>query len=294
MTIVSIGEILWDLIRGEEHLGGAPFNFAAHARRLGHDVVFVSAVGNDLRGRRARARARELGVGDEFIASSTADTGVVTVALGADGQPEFTIHRPAAYDFVELGPAAVSAIAARRPAWICFGTLFQTQAAGRRAVEALIAGIPGALRFYDVNLRRGSWTPALVRELAACADCVKLNDAEAECLAPVLGLADGMAEPFCRSGAERFGWRAACVTRGARGAAVLAGGDYAEADGYAVEVADAVGAGDAFAAAFVHGLSAGWRALEIADFANRLGALVASRPGAAPAWTPDEVAGLMR
>ena len=85
-----------------------------------------------------------------------------------------------------------------------------------------------------------------------------------------------------------MGWDAVAVTRGARGCAVLSAGEYAEAPGYAVRVVDTVGAGDAFAAAFLHGLSEGWPPARIADFANRLGAVVASRAGGVPEWTPEE------
>ena len=60
MKILSIGEILWDVIGGEDHLGGAPFNFAVHSARLGHDSWLLSAVGDDERGRRARADAARL------------------------------------------------------------------------------------------------------------------------------------------------------------------------------------------------------------------------------------------
>ena len=45
-------------------------------------------------------------------------------------------------------------------------------------------------------------------------------------------------------------------------------------------MADTVGAGDAFAAAFMHGLSSNRPLREVAAFANRVGALVASRHGA--------------
>jgi fructokinase len=54
-------------------------------------------------------------------------------------------------------------------------------------------------------------------------------------------------------------------------------------------VADPVGAGDAFAAGFLHGLDGGWPAAKIAQLANRLGALVASRPGAIPDWRVEEL-----
>ncbi|MEI9977338.1 MAG: PfkB family carbohydrate kinase [Ignavibacteriota bacterium] len=54
-------------------------------------------------------------------------------------------------------------------------------------------------------------------------------------------------------------------------------------------MADTVGAGDAFAAALVHGIDARWPLLEVADFANRLGALVAGRRGGVPEWTIEEL-----
>ena len=67
------------------------------------------------------------------------------------------------------------------------------------------------------------------------------------------------------------------------------GKDLAECPGYPVNVVDTVGAGDAFAAAFLHGLAAGWSAAKTGDFANRLGALVASRAGAVPEWSVGEL-----
>ncbi len=57
---------------------------------------------------------------------------------------------------------------------------------------------------------------------------------------------------------------------------------------HTINVADPVGAGDAFAAAFLHGLISDWPVAKIAAFANRLGALVASRHGAIPDWTVEE------
>ena len=100
---------------------------------------------------------------------------------------------------------------------------------------------------------------------------VKVNDDEAE-LFPDLGQASSVA-----------------ITRGERGCEVRIGSDWAECPGYRVKVADTVGAGDAFAAAFLHGLGAGWSAARTGDFANRLGSLVASRPGAVPEWAPHEL-----
>lgn len=295
MRIISIGEVLWDVLGDAEHLGGASFNFAAHAARLGHDVLFLSAVGNDERGRRALARMEELGLPASFVRRVPEQpTGIVTVRLDAAGQPEFTIHRPAAYDGLELEDADFKKLAEFRPDWIYFGTLHQMRPRARWATRRLMDSNPAARRFYDINLRANSYTPALVRELIGLANVAKLNDHEVTLVEGMLGLGAGTLEGFCRSCAREFGWEAACVTRGETGCAVLVNGVYAEAEGYRVRVADAVGAGDAFAAAFLHGLDDGWPPAEIGDFANRVGALVASRPGAIPPWTFEECRALQR
>ena len=99
---------------------------------------------------------------------------------------------------------------------------------------------------------------------------------------------------FCSTYAPRFGWDVVCVTRGEHGCELWQKGQYFVAPGYRVTVADTVGAGDAFGAALLHGLEQQWVPEKVADFANRLGALVASRSGAIPPWTMDEVVGLQR
>jgi fructokinase len=274
MTIVSIGEILWDVFEDSEKLGGAPFNFAVHASRLGHDVVFVSAVGDDERGRAALSRAAGFGLRTDFIQLvPNAATGTVTVQVDEAGQPDFCIHRPAAYDALQLNNAELKRIADLQPAWLYFGTLFQLLPSGREQVRRLAGALSGARVFYDVNLRKDSYTPELVGELLAEADVVKLNEDEQKLLAPTFG----------------GEWMAGAVTRGGNGCEVWIGSDHAEVSGYPVKVADTVGAGDAFAAAFLHGLSQGWGAAQCGAFANRLGAIVASRSGGAPEWSPEEL-----
>jgi len=314
MKILSIGEILWDVIRGAEYLGGAPFNFAAHARRLGHDVRFISAVGADTRGRLALARAGELGLSTRFVRIvPDRPTGTVTVALDAGGQPRFTIHRPAAYDFPHIREEDLRELLHPPPDWIYFGTLQQTSAAARALTARLMEAAPAAKRFYDVNLRAGCYTASLVGELIRRAAVVKLNEEEVCEVEQMMGMEQSREREravaeygnraliphggtaltrFCERGAERFGWEAACVTRAAAGCVAWLGGQSIDAPGYRVQVADAVGAGDAFAAAFLHGLGAGWPPRRIADFANRVGALVASRAGAIPEWTLKEAEAL--
>jgi fructokinase len=290
MHILGVGEILWDLIGGSEHLGGAVLNFSVQSARLGHRASLVSAVGDDARGHLALVRARELGLSTRFIRTvPDHPTGIVTVTVDAGGQPSYVIHRPAAYDFASLDDADFAALADPPPDWIAFGTLHSMHPKARQLLRTVIERFPNARRFYDINLRRDSYTPKLVASLCERAHVVKLNDVEVGMVGEMLGTPEPTLERFCRTYGARFGWQAVCVTRGSDGCALLLGDEYLEAKGFRVTVADTVGAGDAFAAALVHGIDAGWPPGKIADFANRLGALVASRTGGVPAWTMDEL-----
>ncbi len=295
MNIISIGEVLWDVVGETEHLGGAPFNFAAHLSELGHRVAFVSAVGNDARGQRVLDNMSRMGLTTRYVRRvDNYPTGTATVTFDGKGQPHFVIPRPAAYDFPHLPENDLAELRAQATDWIYFGTLQQMSPAARSLTAELLTSAGRARRFYDVNLRPNSYEPALVRESLARATVVKLNDTEVEEIAKIFARPCSSLEEFCRSYSTKFGWEAICITRGVHGCALLMGGEFIEADGYPVTVADTVGAGDAFAAAFVHGMGAGWPAQRIADFANRVGALVASRPGAIPPWTLAEAEALTR
>jgi fructokinase len=277
-----VGEVLWDVFPDATRLGGAPLNFAAHLRRLGHVPRLVSAVGQDARGATAAAEIKSLGLDTTFLQSSDHfRTGTALVSLGTDDATSFAIERPAAYDAVQISDAMLAQIMEWKPSWCYFGTLFPSRANGRHVLRQLLAALPEARRFYDVNLRPGFDSPELTCDLLHRADVVKVNERELRQVCDWLGLPADL-EGFCRDGAARFGWRAACVTLGARGCVLLVGDDYVESAGVPVAVADTVGAGDAFAAAFVHGLITGWSATTIAEFANRAGADVVSARGAIP------------
>ncbi len=286
MKILSIGEILWDLIGSEQHLGGAPFNFAVHAARLGNESYLLSAVGDDERGREARRQAESLGLNTRYLATSMqADTGTASVISNGNGENAFRIARPAAYDFVtpddELFADSFDAI--------YYGTLLQTFEPARRATMRVLNTFPKAIRFYDVNLRSGHYDLECVKDLMSRATVVKLNEKEA---AEITGSTHPSLREFCETHANLFGLQAIAVTRAENGCAMLVNGDYVEAPAYRVEVADTVGAGDAFGAAFLHGIAQGWPAAKIADIANRTGAWVASRPGAVPPWSLQELENL--
>jgi fructokinase len=292
VRIISIGEILWDVIGQSEYLGGAPLNFAAHARNLGHEVFLISGVGDDARGQRALVAMQELGLSAEFVqVVPSKPTGTAGVELDRDGKPMFQIARPAAYDSVRLTLPVMQRIAELQPHWIYFGTLYHITNQALASTLRLLDEVPSARKFFDVNLRDGNWNLSTVEQLAAHADVIKLSDSEAEFLDGSLASDElqGSVEHFCQRWSDQYSCKTICVTLGERGCCIYRDGSYTEVPGCKVEVADTVGAGDAFAAAFLHGIDQGWDAQRCGMFANAVGALVASKPGAIPQWDVDEV-----
>lgn len=266
--LLSLGEIVWDLYPDKRLLGGAPFNLAAHAARLGFDAKLISAVGDDTLGHAALKQANDLGVDTSLTrVHETLPTGIVDVTLDARAQPTFHLRRPSAWEEprIESAPKAD---------WLVCGTLQQT-CPQARATRHQLKGIP---IFYDINLRPGFEDRDTVEELLAKATVVKCNEAELAWL--------GEDE---ESLLRRHNISAVCVTLGARGCRIHANGEAIAVEAPQIEAVDTVGAGDAWSAAALYGLTQQWPLDRTARFANRLGAIVASRPGAIPHWSTAEL-----
>lgn len=289
-TIVSIGEVLWDLLPDGAYLGGAPFNFAANCARLGHRALLVSAVGRDSLGERTLGEIQASGVSADFVRQATdAGTGVVRVQFDAEGQPHYSISRPAAYDFLQLDEQALNAIVSARPEILYFGTLSQLYENNQAALTKLTKALSGSLYFCDINLRKDSFNSGLLKHLMPLAHIVKMNEHETTVVEQLFGTNAANLEEFCRIYCRKFGWRAVWITRGAAGCAVFHEGNFLQAGGYPVASPNPVGAGDAFSAAVCHGMLEDWPIPKIADFANKVGAFVTSQPGAVSAWTLRDI-----
>ncbi len=281
-VLLSLGEILWDQYPNCRLLGGAPFNLAAHAARLGFESYFLSALGDDQPGREARIRAEELGVNMIYTRTHPRwPTGIVDVTLDAAGHPSYHLRRPSAWEEPEITPCQADALRALRPAWLVCGTLQQTCPMARAARLAL----PGIPLFYDVNLRPGFEDPQTVDELLRQATVVKCNDAELAWLSRELSLDGDPAQALLR----RYPLTALCITLGPDGCELHANGETVRERPPAVAAIDTVGAGDSFSAALLYGLTQQWPLDHSARFANALGSIVASRRGAIPDWTREEL-----
>jgi fructokinase len=287
--VVGIGEILWDLLPEGPSLGGAPCNVMVNLARLGHDAVFVTAVGDDELGRAARHALVALGLDTSFVLTVERRTGQAGVVLDGDGIPEFRIAPDDAYSEIDLSAADVTALASTGARAIVYGTLAQRSPQVRASTAALARALPGAMGVYDVNLRPGLWDDELVRHLTSMASVVKLNEEEARLLAPVFGAPWPDPETFSRALAASHGLRAVAVTAGPKGASLLLDGAYAEAPAPEVDAANTIGAGDAFTAAMIDGILRDLPANVVLGRSISLGTLIASRQGALPQWTVDDL-----
>lgn len=268
--VLAFGEVLWDIIDGDAHIGGAPFNFAAHVVKCGLSAEIVSAVGDDDLGRRALDAVKGLGVGSGLVrVHPSLPTGTVNVTL-TDGIPSYEISMPVAWDEIAFPSESVPPA----PRALYYGTLAARSAGSSSALEAMLAAYPSALKFFDVNLRQKFWSVESVKSHLAFADILKVNDEEMR----MLGFEpDGLFAEFPRL-------ETLIETRGAEGCAVWSRGGEAFTcpavdDG---PVVDTVGAGDSFSAAFLSAVLEGRSLVEAARAGSVRAGKVAARAGAVP------------
>lgn len=279
--LVALGEVLWDLLPTGPVLGGAPANVAFHGSALGARAAVISRVGADDLGRDIRNALDHGGLDTEGLQTDPArPTGTVTVAI-RDGKPAYTIHEDVAWDGIEADALALALV--RRADALCFGSLAQRNPVARASIRRLVgAAAPEALRVFDVNLRPPFVDSEIIVASLELCNVLKISDEELPAVAEMLGLA-GEAESVLRSLVTSKGLLLAACTRGEAGCLVVSRAETHRAPGIPVEVADTIGAGDAFTAALTVGLLAGAPLDRLLPLANKIAAYVCSQPGATPA-----------
>jgi len=285
-TVVSYGEVLWDLLPSGPVLGGAPFNFACRVASLGDRSVMASRLGRDERGNAAMRRIVELGVETSCIQwDEERPTGTVDVTLDAKGIPDYFITPDAAYDRIEPGRALMEI--AGRADCICYGMIARRGSRSAATLDLLLEAFEGRFNVLDLNLRKDCWTAESVKAAIGGAGILKLNDHEMDVVAGVFALPDGTIPDRARALLDRTRLSHIVVTLGEGGAfaasradagAGAASGVYRP--GFSVKLVDTVGSGDAFTAGFLHTLLDGGSLADACDFGNALGALVAGQRGA--------------
>jgi fructokinase len=204
------------------------------------------------------------------------------------GNATYELVQPAAWDEIRVSSEALEAVSKARA--FTFGSLAGRSPYNLEQLDRLL-DVQGPVKFFDVNLRPPFADPTLIIELGKRADVLKLNDGEVGRLASWLRTGEATADTprddqaitrACATLAEATNVSRICVTRAEDGAALWDRGTLTTAPAPRVAVKDTVGAGDAFMAGLMVGLTHGTDTRKLLENACRLGAFVASHNGATP------------
>ncbi len=289
LTIVGLGEVLWDVFPDGPRFGGAPANFACSAAGLAGSVArcyMVSAVGRDELGRQALTKLGELGVKTDGVAQLERPTGTVTVQLDDAGHASYEFAADTAWD--NLGWSNQLHDLAKQTTAVCFGTLGQRSEASAQVIRKFVRSTSDrCLKIFDVNLRTPFWTDDVIRESLPLCNALKCNDEELPVLARLFEV-PGSDERVLSQLVEKFGLQFAALTRGAAGSLLVSGTlGTSDLDGVETAVVDTVGAGDSFTAALALGLLHDLPLKLTHAWATQVAAFVCSQAGATPSIPED-------
>jgi fructokinase len=284
--VVGIGEMLWDCFADSRRPGGAPANVAFHAKQLGHEGIVCSRVGRDELGAELLEYLERRGMETRQVQKDVRwPTGYVTVDTSRPDEPSYVIHEDVAWDYLEFDESLESLMESASA--VCFGTLAQRQANSRETIRRALEAATNAVIVYDVNLRQSWHQRNWIEDSLKASNIAKFNEEEVAVLSDMIGTGGQRNADLAHTVIERFELEMVCITRAERGCSLYTSSRTVDETGVNIEVADAVGAGDAFTAALISSRLRGWPLDTTAWFANHVGALVASRQGAMPALTEE-------
>lgn len=281
--VVGMGEALWDMLPEGRKIGGAPANFAYHVSQFGLPSCVVSAVGKDELGEEIIDNFAAKGL-NQLIAEVPYPTGTVLVELDAAGIPQYDIRENVAWDNIPYTTALDEL--ARRTRAVCFGSLAQRSEVSRDTINRfldVVAEDADNLIVFDVNLRQHFYTKEILNASMERCNMLKINDEELVTVSRMFGLAGLDPREQSRALLEMFSLRMLILTCGIDGSYVFTPGDELSYQPTPlVEVADTVGAGDSFTAAFVAGILIGKPVDEAHRLAVYTSAFVCTQNGAMP------------
>jgi fructokinase len=249
---------------------------------FGDRGIVASRIGKDELGREACEILNDAGVGTSYMQHDDQyGTGVTNVLLDSEGQPGFTIKEHVAWDFLHWTPDWEEL--SSRVDVVCYGSLAQRSQTSAETIERFLRNTPeNALRICDANLRERFYNIDTLRRSFQFADILKLNEQELFQVSSSFGFGNSDEIEIAKRLLSEFDLELICVTKGARGSLLISDRKIVEHAGINVEVADAVGAGDAFTACVAHYYVQCRPLEEISESANRIAAWVATQVGATP------------
>ncbi len=285
--VVGMGEALWDVLPEGKKIGGAPANFAYHVSQFGLPSAVVSAVGNDALGNEIIENFTSKGL-NHLIATVPYPTGTVQVEIDQAGIPQYDIKENVAWDNIPY--TAMLENLAQRTKAVCFGSLAQRNIVSRKTINLFLDAMPqdpDSLVVFDVNLRQGFYNKEILCNSMKRCNILKINDEELVTVSRMFGYPGIDLQDKCWILLGKYNLKMLILTCGINGSYVFTPGTVSFQPTPTVEVADTVGAGDSFTAAFIASILRGKTVAEAHCKAVETSAFVCTKKGAMPILPPE-------
>lgn len=280
--VVGMGEALWDMLPEGKKIGGAPANFAYHVSQFGLSSCVVSAIGDDSLGKEIIENFASKGL-NHHIAQVPYPTGTVQVDIDQAGIPQYEIKENVAWDNIPY-TAHLEALAENTKA-VCFGSLAQRSVVSRSTINRFLDTMPqtdDTLIVFDINLRQGFYNKEILCNSMKRCNILKINDEELILVSRMFGYPGIDLQDKCWILLGKYNLKMLILTCGINGSYVFTPGHVSFQPTPQVEVADTVGAGDSFTAAFIASLLKGKSVTEAHHLAVQTSAYVCTQNGAMP------------
>ena len=280
--IVGVGEALWDVLPEGKKIGGAPANFAYHVSQFGLPSCVVSAIGDDKLGAEIIENFNAKGL-QQLIETVLYPTGTVQVEIDQAGIPQYEIKENVAWDNIPY-TARLENLAQRTRA-VCFGSLAQRSVVSRTTINRFLDAMPhdnDPLVVFDVNLRQGFYNKDILCNSMKRCNILKINDEELVTVSRMFGYPGIDLQDKCWILLGKYNLKMLILTCGINGSYVFTPGNVSFQPTPLVEVADTVGAGDSFTAAFISSILKGKTVPEAHKRAVETSAFVCTQQGAMP------------
>jgi fructokinase len=283
-SALCFGEVLWDVLPEGPQPGGAPLNVAYHLQKLGIPTSIISKVGDDENGKQLTKLMNDWGIDIRFLqADAKQETSRVLAKMNGN-EVTYDIVFPVAWDFIEEDAALFEFI---KPAnYLVYGSLGSRNDVSRSTLMKLLES--DAIKVFDINLRPPFIGQELLKVLLTKADIVKLNQAELEMAQIIFNGPLGNEASQVKFIQTEFDISEVIITKGEFGAAY-----YTRERGYhmwgnEVKVADTIGSGDSFLAAFIANHYVKNQPEKILKNAIAMGAFVATKKGGCPEYQVED------
>jgi len=277
--VTSFGEILFDIYPDNRKLGGAPYNFIYHIKKLTGQGNFISRIGDDDLGKDIISHAGLSGLNSYIQIDKNYPTGIANANLDNNKIPHWKIELNRAYDFIENN-TEINQLIEKESDCLYFGTLAQRNEISRKTIQSLFGN--KIKYFCDLNIRQNFYTKEIIESSLKASNAVKLNTEELDLVNNLLIKNNSGIEESAKQIMEKYKIDLLCITQGSGGAFLFQGKDSDHCKINVDNIVDTVGAGDGYAAILCLGYLNEWEISRLNKLASGFAAKIVTFSGALP------------